>query len=644
MTTALDRTPGRTLRRPARPGRLVPRLLVLTLAVVIWAGPIQASELDAASPEELIEVLKANVYLTGDIVKRMEAQKRLGSLGKQNPQAVVPLILKDLAAPRSYGKMAAHRRLALIELLRDIGPAAESAFPVLVEILDDPEEPFDAVKTQAAAALAWIGTPQAKAAAKAYYDGLSAGFAAKASDPEASRSVSQSAFLIRQELRNPEPSDGVIGASVGQLRALGPRASPALPTLFKAYNDPRLGSALRQDIATVIGSLGVADAESAARQVAESAGVPDILADVIQDTQSEDSFVRGLAMIELGRMGASAPAIDAMIEALDQGRNPGDAANVLGNFGKPARRALTELVRYFDDVDVGANAIQAVGKIGVLDPATITELRRVLGTRSHRHRGMAASVLGELRANTAVPELARTVVDGGKYDRILSANALGKMGRHAAPAVGVFAAVLADPDQDLRLAVVKALGQIGEAAAPAAEAIARQLDSGDLRLESAARVALANIGGAEANAALRKDASRFADADLAEVGRLVAVDGMKGVWSYLGQLGDGRAEPLAHRLLSDGNSDSAFVGALYLARQGVIEPAVPILADNLARRSEGKEMLTGLAYSMMHGGDEAQVRPLFEALESFIRDNRDRYSAEEWDKLERLFRQDSSTK
>jgi hypothetical protein len=55
-------------------------------------------------------------------------------------------------------------------------------------------------------------------------------------------------------------------------------------------------------------------------------------------------------------------------------------------------------------------------------------------------------------------------------------------------------------------------------------------------------------------------------------------------------------------------------------------------------------MLTGLAYSMMHGGDEAQVKPLFEALERFIRDNRDRYSSEEWDKLERLFPQESPTK
>ncbi len=52
-------------------GRLARRLFVSLLVLGWCAVPAQASELDAASPEELIEVLKANVYLTGDIVKRM---------------------------------------------------------------------------------------------------------------------------------------------------------------------------------------------------------------------------------------------------------------------------------------------------------------------------------------------------------------------------------------------------------------------------------------------------------------------------------------------------------------------------------------------------------------------------------------------
>ncbi len=112
-----------------RPATIRCCFLIFALAVMAVIGPAQASELDAASPEQLIEVLKANVYLTGDMVKRMAAQKRLERLGKQDPQAVVPLIIKELSPPRSYGKIAGHQRLALIELLRDGGPPRKQAPP-----------------------------------------------------------------------------------------------------------------------------------------------------------------------------------------------------------------------------------------------------------------------------------------------------------------------------------------------------------------------------------------------------------------------------------------------------------------------------------------------------------------------------------
>ncbi len=275
-----------------RPATIRRYFLIFALVVMAVTGPAQSSELDAASPEELIEVLKANVYLTGDIVKRMAAQKRLERLGKQDPQAVVPLIIKELSPPRSYGKIAGHQRLALIELLRDLGPAAEASAPLLVEILNDPEEPYESVKTQAASALGRIGTAEAKAAAQAYYAGLQGEFAGKATRTEATRSVVQSAFLIRQELRHRQPSDGVISASVGSLSALGPRSAPALPTLLRAYSDPRLGSALHNTIGNAIRTAGVSDVEGAAAQAAAQRGVPDILDEVIAETRHHEPFVR----------------------------------------------------------------------------------------------------------------------------------------------------------------------------------------------------------------------------------------------------------------------------------------------------------------------------------------------------------------
>jgi HEAT repeat protein len=604
----------------------------------VCAGAARASELDAASPQELIEILKANVTLTGDIVKRMDAQTRLQHLGQQDPAAVVPLVLAELEPPRSYGKIAAHQRLALVELLRDIGPAAEAAVPRLVEILNDPEEPFDTVKSQAAMALASIGTEDAKSATEAYYADLNAAFAQTASDDETKRSVSQHAFLIRQELRSRAPSDGVIRASVDQLRSLGPRASSAQPTLLRAYGDKRLSSELRDDIAVALRATGVSDVDAAAEAAAQSEP-PDALTEVIAETRSDDAFVRSLAIGELGHLGASEAAIDALIAALRENRNAGDAARVLGDFGNSAARALPELTRYFDDEGAGANAIQAAGKIGVQDAETIAALRRVLATPGHRHRGMAASALGTLRATAALPELQQTLGDGAKYDRILAAKALGELENDAAPAVEALSASLEDPDIDLQRASIEALGRIGRPAESASSAIAEHLDSGNERLREAARTALAAIGGADADAALDSDARRYTDADLAEARRLASAGGLEGVSRFLSDLPDRRAGIVSRRLLSDPNADSALAGALVLAHQGDVESAVPVLADNLARRPKPEQLLTGLVWSMMHGGDEEGITPLLQSLRQFIQDNRDRYSAEEWARLEALLQQ-----
>ena len=621
-----------------RPHLFFARFL-LVIAVSALAAPARSLEFDAASPRELIQVLKANVYLTGNIVKRLEAQKRLVRIGKQDPQAVVPLILKELSPPRSYGKIAAHQRLALIEILRDLGPAAETSVPRLVEILNDPKERYDSIKIQAAAALNRIGVQDAKAAARAHFTAIQKRYATKATRVEADRSAAQSAFLIRHELRRRAPSDKVIGASVANLRALGPGAALALPTLFRAYNDPRLGSALHRTLAEAIrAGGGVADVESAARQAAAETGVPDILREVIAETRNGDSFIRGLAMTELSRMGTSKPAINAMILALREGRNPGDAARVLGNFGQDAAPALAEISRYFNDARAGANAIQAVGKIGVKDPSVIAKLRRVLARRGHRHRGQAASTLGKLKVTDALPELRQALSDGTKYVRILSANALGRIGEDAASAVGALAATLDDPDRDLRRAAVEALGRMGEAAAPATEAIAKQLSTGDNRLKRSARQALAKIGGPIADATLRSDAKRYANADLAEARLLARTGGAKRLYRFLIGLPRRRASLLARKLVSGTEPDGAYAGALFLAHRGEIGQAIPVLADHLARRPDADKVLAGLAYGMAHGGDATKLERLLQGLRKYVEENRDRYSAEEWVRLEALLR------
>jgi hypothetical protein len=108
---------------------------------------------------------------------------------------------------------------------------------------------------------------------------------------------------------------------------------------------------------------------------------------------------------------------------------------------------------------------------------------------------------------------------------------------------------------------------------------------------------------------------------------------MKGMSKYLFRLPKRRATPLARRLLSAQQPDTAYVGALFLVRQGEITPTIPVLANTVARRANGERMLTGLAYSMMHSGDETQARALFKGLERYIEQNIRRYTPEEQARL-----------
>lgn len=55
-------------------------------------------------------------------------------------------------------------------------------------------------------------------------------------------------------------------------------------------------------------------------------------------------------------------------------------------------------------------------------------------------------------------------------------------------------------------------------------------------------------------------------------------------------------------------------------------------------------MITGLAYSMMHGGDETQIQPLIQGLARYVEENRGRYSAEKRARLEAQFKQGAGRK
>ena len=190
----------------------------------------------------------------------------------------------------------------MIETLRDIGPAAEEAVPLLVELLGDPEEWNDYVKMAARMALGQIGGPLAEQALRESATADAEVHAAKASHAELRRSAEHSAFLIRQELRRARPSDSGIAASLPGLKAAGPQAAVALPTLLRAFGDPRLTPGLRDTLADTIAALGVTDLAQAAAGMPQAMDI-DPFEDLLNDVASGDDFIGSMAMAELGRWG-----------------------------------------------------------------------------------------------------------------------------------------------------------------------------------------------------------------------------------------------------------------------------------------------------------------------------------------------------
>jgi HEAT repeat protein len=592
--------------------------LAFVVAVLILGGYPAAAQDDrqriaVAEPAELVEIVKRHVWPDHDIVTRLDAKKRLVVLGRQSPGAVVPLLVAQLSAPRLYGKTATHQRLALIETLRDIGPAAEAAVPVLIEVLRDPEEAYDSVKMIARMALGQIATAEAEAALADSWRQDAEQRVETARPGELEASARQSAFLIRQELRRAKPYDGSVAASLPQMKAAGEKAAVALPTLLRAYRDPRLGGQVRAQLAEAIRAMGVSDVAAAAAD-APLPGEIDLLEDLIADVESPDDFIASMAIGELGKLGPSARALEVLIAALDRGRSPGAVANALGEFGASAAPAVPHLVPYLADRRVGANAIQAVGKIDRPEAGAVAELRRIARTGGEENRGMAAKALSQLGASEALPDLAAALSDPRKYTRILAAQAIGRFGEDAAAAVDDLENLLGERDADVRRAAIEALGRIGPAAQSAAPSVARDLESGDRRLRAAAEQALAKIGGPLAEDAAAAGRASDLASDQVAARRYLAGGDHESLGEYLSKLPDERGLVLARSLGAEADLETAFVGAAYLLRRGPLDEAVPRMAEILLDHEQGPELLTGIAWSLMHSGDDARYQEAMTSL------------------------------
>lgn len=272
---------------------------IILLGCLPWALPTRVAaqpDSPAVSQSEdlavLLQPLRRNVGLSGNIVQSLAIQKQIAGIGKRNPHAVVPTLVTELTMSRAAGRKTIDYQLALISMLEAIGPAAEAAVPILTAIVQDPKERNDSLLLKTRMALSAVGTPSAEEAGKAADTRTIEQWKQKASPTEIHQTVLQQAYFIRGELRRSRMNEQVIETAVSTLRTLGPETTAAVPTLLQAWGDPRVGTSLRSLLTQALAAAGVKDVEATAthhRQQKKTA--PSSFDAISADMRSENALV-----------------------------------------------------------------------------------------------------------------------------------------------------------------------------------------------------------------------------------------------------------------------------------------------------------------------------------------------------------------
>ncbi len=265
------------------------------------------------------------------------------------------------------------------------------------------------------------------------------------------------------------------------LGRMGAEAEPAIGDLIEALADERRTSE------------GLMVADAAAGALAEI-GRPAV-APLVEALHNDDADIRGRAAVALGRMGAEAePAVAALAEALCSLPATGEsdalgsmagsvAAWALARIGRPAVPALAKALHHGSE-DVRLRALVALGEIGAEAAAAAPDLKQLLAAEKSDHVLWGARevyAVAEPDKKEVVRLLSPVLRDRESGMRSHAAVLLGNLGPKAAAALtplmdglndnGLTRSSRLDPDLGIKRPVccdmAEALGKIGEAARPA---------------------------------------------------------------------------------------------------------------------------------------------------------------------------------
>jgi HEAT repeat protein len=297
------------------------------------------------------------------------------------------------------------------------------------------------------------------------------------------------------------------------LGEIGPAAKEAVPELARALDQPADGVGVASQAAQALGKIGPAAAPElvqvlekgkqapavhAARalkaipQLAKGAA-PALLAALRKDAPIEQR----IAFIDaLGNQGAEATAaVPVLIELAQKERATRVPVIVaLGNMGSAAKEAvpfLVELMKKKEPGPVPLHAAQAVGKIGIRDPAIAEALLELMKDGQQPRMALLESLskAGKV-TKESLPAIAQAMRDKDPMVRLYTAQLVGSVDPNDLSVVSVLVESLQDKNAAVRKLAAEVLQSVQPRDESVVEALRQAANDQDAAVRKAAAQAL----------------------------------------------------------------------------------------------------------------------------------------------------------
>lgn len=430
-----------------RPGRRICFVVVLS---IVASGPAAQDTPVAPGDADWSTQLKSQ-----DLETRRRAAIETRSADELTQVRILPVLI-ELLTQEKDGQV----RLAVLETITDMGPAAKPAVPALWHSLrtdsggNRQEESHQDYR--AALALAAVGQPAVA--------GL--------------RSLlSESPDKVRA---------GVRAEAAMALGRIGPAASDAVPDLIRQLGDEN--ERVQEEASRALGRIG-----------------PAALDPLVRATHHEEAAVRARAISAIGQMAPDdRQAVDAVITATTASEPQVRVAAIraLANLqisGQHMKNVLVSNLRHGDET-VRTAALNVLVSQRELLAQLKPELVGLLNDDDDGVAWHAAFLLQETGLSAAPDLLAAARHKSSRVEQI--AKALAYIGR---PAVDLLATACDDPEPRVRQAACLALGQIRPLSPPSVQLLTKGLKDPDKGVQSACLRAIGELGplGRDAAPAIR---------------------------------------------------------------------------------------------------------------------------------------------